>query len=233
MTEAPDLDQLLQVAFAREKAAARRLARRDGLSQLTALCQILMQSPTLTPTPAGLNELVADRLLAQAAQIQRRTERRQAAVERHASKKAQRLPDPAAWHGWFDGSALPNPGRLGIGAVLRAPDGSVRHISRAAGIGEGNAAEYFALIALLEAAVALQVARLVVHGDSQVVLQDLNGRAPVRTDALVDSRRRAMRLMRKIDSVELVWIPRSRNAAADALARAASIPTGGLKRGTD
>ena len=27
------------------------------------------------------------------------------------------------WQVWFDGSALPNPGKIGIGAVLIAPDG--------------------------------------------------------------------------------------------------------------
>ena len=31
----------------------------------------------------------------------------------------------AGWRAWFDGSALPNPGRMGLGFVLQGPDGSV------------------------------------------------------------------------------------------------------------
>ena len=31
---------------------------------------------------------------------------------------------PQAWRGWFDGSAHPNPGKLGIGALLLGPDGA-------------------------------------------------------------------------------------------------------------
>ena len=215
MTDTLSFEQLLHIAYEREKAVARRLSRRDGLTPLTALRQTLEQ----VAAPDALPQLVADRLHAKADQAQRRIDRLQAATDRHARKRARHAPDPAAWHGWFDGSALPNPGRLGIGAVLNAPDGAVRHISRAAGIGDGNAAEYRALIALLELAVALRVTRLIVHGDSQVVIQDVSGQMPVRTPALAPSRVRVMRLMRQIASVELVWIPRARNTDADALAR--------------
>lgn len=215
MTDTLRFEQLLHVAYEREKSAARRSSRRDGLTQLTALQNILQQ----VAAPERLPHLVAERLREKADHAQRRADRGQAAAERHVRKQARRISDPAAWHGWFDGSALPNPGRLGIGAVLNAPDGSVRHISRAAGMGDGNAAEYLALIALLELAVGLQVARLIVHGDSQVVIQDISGEMPVRTSALARSRTRAMQLMRQLASVELVWIPRARNQDADALAR--------------
>ena len=78
-----------------------------------------------------------------------------------------------AWLAWFDGSALPNPGRIGIGALLRGPQGQVVEISRRAGEGSSSEAEYLALIALLEAALLHQPAQLTVHGDSQVVIDDL------------------------------------------------------------
>ena len=215
MTDTPSFEQLLHIAYAREKSVARRLSRREGLAPLAALRQTLEQ----IAAPEALSQLVADRLQAKADHAQRRAERVQAAADRYLRKQARRIADPAAWHGWFDGSALPNPGPLGIGGVLRAPDGNVWHISRAAGTGDGNAAEYLALIALLELAVALQVAHLIVQGDSQVVIQDISGQVPVRTPALAPSRARAMQLMRQLGSVELVWIPRARNTDADALAR--------------
>lgn len=215
MTDTLSFEQLLHIAYERERSVARRLSRREGLTPPAALRRVLEQ----VAAPDALSQLVADRLQAKADQAQRRADRVQAAADRHARKQARYEPDPTAWHGWFDGSALPNPGRLGIGGVLRAPDGSIRHISRAAGIGDGNAAEYLALIALLELAVSLQVARLILHGDSQVVIQDTSGQMPVRSPALAQSRAHAMRLMRQLASVELVWIPRARNKAADALAR--------------
>lgn len=199
----------------RERAAARRLSRTGGVAPFDALQQVLTQAAA----PATLESLVAARLQIQAGHADRRRRRLQAASERHARKQAQRAPDPAAWHAWFDGSALPNPGRLGIGAVLRGPDGTVREISRAVGMGDCNAAEYLALIAVLEAALALRVAHLIVHGDSQVVIQDLAGRVPVRTHSMAVYRECASTLMRQLTTVELVWIPRARNGAADALAR--------------
>ena len=208
---------LLQIAFERERAAARRLTRTEHLPPLAALCRVL----EAIAAPASLNALISGRLQAQADLVHRRNERQLAAAGRHARKRAMRVPDPTAWHAWFDGSALPNPGHLGIGGVLIGPDGSVQHISQSAGTGDGNAAEYLALIAVLEAAVALQVQCMIVHGDSQVVLQDLDGRVPVRTGALRSYREHAMVLMQQIESVALVWIPRARNRAADALARSA------------
>ena len=205
------------MAFKRERVAARRLSRGSSLSPLAALREILERAGA----PAALDELIAERLTLQAEQTKRRDDRRQAAGARRARNQAERLPDPLAWHAWFDGSALPNPGRLGIGAILNGPDGSVRHISRAAGMGDSSAAEYRALIAVLEIAVALRVPRLIVHGDSQVVIQDLTGQVPVRTGMLASLRQHAELLVQQLASVELVWIPRARNAVADALARSA------------
>src|SRR5689334_15249432 len=79
----------------------------------------------------------------------------------------------SAWRAWFDGSAHPNPGRIGIGAVLAGPGGEHVEISRRAGHGNNGDAEYLALIALLEKAVELRVPELLVYGDSQVVVQDV------------------------------------------------------------
>ena len=40
---------------------------------------------------------------------------------------------PAHWEAWVDGTALPNPGRIGIGLLLVAPDGTQQALSRAPG----------------------------------------------------------------------------------------------------
>ena len=56
---------------------------------------------------------------------------------------------PLAWRGWFDGSAHPNPGKLGIGALLLGPNGERIEVSEAAGHGSSSDAEYAALTAVL------------------------------------------------------------------------------------
>lgn len=131
---------------------------------------------------------------------------------------------PPTWQAWVDGSALPNPGRIGIGAVLLSPEGVRSEISRLSGSGDNNCAEYLALIALLALAVGQGVQRLVVHCDSRVVLGDIDATAPVRTGELDIFRQQALHWMAQIPLLRLQWIPRARNAEADALARAALMP---------
>ena len=60
--------------------------------------------------------------------------------------------DQAAWVIHCDGSAVPNPGRMGLGAVLTGPDGVVRHqISEATTFtGCNNEAELRALMLALQ-----------------------------------------------------------------------------------
>ena len=105
--------------------------------------------------------------------------------------------------------------------MLQGPDGNTIMISRCAGIGDGNLAEYLALIAVLECALDAQVHHLVVHGDSRVVIDDVLGETPrpIRTAQLQQHRRTAQRLLAQFASVQLVWIPRVRNSIADGLAR--------------
>ena len=135
----------------------------------------------------------------------------------------------AAWLAWFDGSALPNPGRIGIGALLRGPQGQVVEISRRAGDGSSSEAEYLALIALLEAALPYQPPQLVVHGDSQVVIDDLKPPRRGKTIAkgLEALRARALDLIAQLGGAAVVtvrWVPRHRNPDADRLSQAAVRP---------
>ncbi len=141
-----------------------------------------------------------------------------------AQKKAEKLPDACAWLAWFDGSAHPNPGRIGIGGLLRSPEGHTFEISSAAGHGDSNQAEYLALIAVLEAAVRLQPQQLVVYGDSQVVINAVMSAGNAGTHALQHHCERAKRLLAQLKSVRLSWIPREKNAAADALSQQAIGP---------
>jgi ribonuclease HI len=131
------------------------------------------------------------------------------------------LPSPTAWHAWFDGSAHPNPGRIGIGVLLSGPGGERVEISRRAGHGSSGDAEYLALIAALEIAVEMGVPELLVYGDSQVVVQDVLLSPGSGARALEAHRARVGHLMAALALVHVRWVPRHRNGEADRLSQQA------------
>lgn len=128
---------------------------------------------------------------------------------------------PAAWRAWFDGSAHPNPGRIGIGVLLTGPAGERVEISRRAGHGNSGDAEYLALIAALEKAVELGIGELLLYGDSQVVVQDVLVSPAAGARALQEHQARAAQLMAALAQVHVRWVPRHRNGEADRLSQQA------------
>jgi ribonuclease HI len=126
------------------------------------------------------------------------------------------------WTIYCDGSAVPNPGRMGLGAVVTAPDGSRHPLSiTAEGRGCNNEAELRALTAAMQYARQRGAAALMIYCDNSVVVAQLAGTATepfLRLAPLFDEVRAELR---SFESTRLVWIPRHRNAEADALARAA------------
>ncbi len=128
---------------------------------------------------------------------------------------------PQHWRIHCDGTAWPNPGRIGIGVVLQAPDGVIEQISQAAGSGCNNEAEARALIAALQAARAKGAQQLRVYSDNSVLVEHVSGRAQTRIERLQRLFAEAQSLLASFAGVELSWIPRHRNSAADTLARAA------------
>lgn len=132
---------------------------------------------------------------------------------------------------WFDGAALPNPGKMGLGVVLYLPDGARHAVSVVAeGWGCNNEAELLALIAALELAQRLGVRRLQVYGDSDLAVRAAafepgNGRAVVIPATQVDRLRRLMDRLPDLtggfDFLQVIWRPRHRNGEADALSRLA------------
>jgi ribonuclease HI len=208
--------RLQEIAYKSERTASRRLAAAQGLS----IEQALRRTLELKAGAAGLAALVEARAALQHAQASRSAARE--ALREQARQRQARRHDglPTAWRAWFDGSARPNPGRCGIGARLEGPDGAVE-ISQAAGHGNSSEAEYRALIALLEAAVARGVASLTVYGDSQVVINDATGPDAFAAPALQPYRSTARALMARIDGLSLRWVPRHKNLQADALSQRA------------
>jgi ribonuclease HI len=210
MNDFPDLER---IAYKAELAASRRLARAEGLSTGEALRRTL----ELAAGAQGLAALVELRTGMLAAQAARDAARAFA----RAAANARRDDQPTAWRGWFDGSAKPNPGRCGIGVRLDGPGGIQVELARPAGHGNSSEAEYRALIALLEAAVAHGARDLTIHGDSRVVIDDVNGPDLYCAPALAACRARACALLADLPGVRLRWVPRHKNTAADALSQRA------------
>lgn len=212
-----DLSLLRAAAFKTELATSGRLMARAGLSELEALTRTLTHSAGL----AGLAHLLAEReaLRLHAAQQSARRAALASAGRTRGTRDAGA--GKTAWRAWFDGSARPNPGRCGIGAVLEGPGGVRVAISHDGGYGNSSEAEYLALIAVLDAAVAHGAHDVLVVGDSQVVIDDVNGPASASAPSLRDYRTRACALLARLPQAQVRWIPRHKNSAADALSQRA------------
>ena len=126
---------------------------------------------------------------------------------------------------YFDGGARGNPGPAAIGAVVwdDAIDPPARLASVSEYIGEAtnNVAEYRAVIAGLEAALATGARRVLVRGDSLLVIEQLRGKWKVKNAALRLLHDEARTLLAQFDEVELEHVVRAYNTDADALVNAA------------
>ena len=213
-----DLFRLQTAANRGELAACRKLVLREGLPFENALRQVLAASAGA----AGIDALLTKRAALRRAEAARVLERAAARRTERALREASKAGAPTAWTGWFDGSARPNPGRCGIGGLLRGPAGELIELSRAAGYGNSSEAEYLALIAVLEAALetgAGSAGELVIHGDSQVVIDDVKRPSESSAPVLRPYHARVNALLARLPAASLRWVPRHRNRDADRLSQ--------------
>lgn len=215
----PDHAALLAAAFKEERATSRKLAARTGMPEAEALRATL----SLRAGVAGLDQLLAVRAAERLRGEHGATARRALAAAAQ-SRRGGANADAPAWRAWFDGSARPNPGRCGIGAVLEGPGGVRIELSREAGHGNSSEAEYLALAAVLEAAVEHGVPALAIEGDSQVVIDDVHAPDSASAPALRAYRARVRALLERLPGSTLRWIPRHKNRQADALSQRAVPP---------
>ena len=117
-----------------------------------------------------------------------------------------------------DGGARGNPGPAAFGYVLETDDGTVLDArGEAIGVATNNVAEYRALIAGLEAALARGVTKLEVVSDSELVVKQMSGEYKVKNAALRDLMQRASQLARQLDEVAYTAVRREHNELADRL----------------
>ena len=131
-------------------------------------------------------------------------------------------PSDEPWLAWCDGTASPNPGRIGLGVVLVSPDGERQEMSLPSGhSGCNNEAELRAIGAALELARKHGARTLNLCSDSRFAIDCLTGIDSTEVARLADLLATIREALTGFDCVVLRWLPRHRNGEADRLARTA------------
>src|SRR6202048_2600364 len=130
----------------------------------------------------------------------------------------------------IDGAARGNPGPASYGVVLKRPDGTLlESVGKYIGRHTNNVAEYYALIAALDYAVAHGIKRLRVQSDSQLIVNQIKGLYKVKHPDLRPLHERAKKQAATLETFTIQYVPREQNRDADDLATAALDSTSGVK----
>ena len=117
-----------------------------------------------------------------------------------------------------DGGARGNPGPAAFGYVLETDDGTVLDArGQRIGVATNNVAEYRALVAGLEAALARGVTELEVVSDSELLVKQMRGEYKVKNAALRALHDQAASLARELGDVTYTAVRREHNELADRL----------------
>lgn len=109
-------------------------------------------------------------------------------------------------------------GRAAIGVLLRTRRlATVARISQAIDPATHNVAEYRALIEGLKLARDREIQHIRVYMDSELVVDQVNGRSAVRHANLSKPHEVASSLAAQFKSFRISWVPREMNAEADGL----------------
>jgi ribonuclease HI len=141
---------------------------------------------------------------------------------------------------WFDGACGPvNPGVTATsGAIVKGREGAVvLQEGRLVGKGDGmsnNVAEYASIIRAFEYLTSRPPGHVIVHGDSNLVINQLNCKWAARKGLYYSTYLEAWEFLCRLRSlgwqVDLLWIPRTQNEECDALTKGALAEAGVLKQ---
>lgn len=120
---------------------------------------------------------------------------------------------------YTDGTAEPNPGPASIGAIIKDERGKLlASISQGIGRATNNQAEYSAVIAALEKAIALGAKQVELRSDSELVVRQIKGWYRVKNAALKPLYQRVQQLLSQFEGATITNVPRRENKVADNLA---------------
>ena len=122
---------------------------------------------------------------------------------------------------FFDGSKMLNGSSAGV--VLVSPRGDkLSYVLQIHFDSSNNEAEYEALLYGLQMAISLGVRRLMVYGDSDLVVNQVMKEWDVRSPAMTGYCNAVRKLEKKFEGLELHHTPRIKNQAVDDLAKIGS-----------
>jgi len=124
----------------------------------------------------------------------------------------------AAHIAYIDGASRGNPGPAAYAVVLQGPGGqTLAEIGKYFGRATNNVAEYYGLIAALDAAQSRGIQRLLIRSDSELLVRQMQGRYKVKSADLKPLYERALKLSRGFAHFAIEHVPREQNSEADAL----------------
>ena len=128
------------------------------------------------------------------------------------------------YEGFFDGSAIPNPGTMRIGCYLKDPDGNtIFEYKQTLGFGTNNEAEYTALLVLSTELQKLTLTKglkkVRIFGDSQLVVNQINGVYKINKKALQYLHDMILSNLKQIEDWSISHVYREKNKQADGLTR--------------
>ena len=114
---------------------------------------------------------------------------------------------------YFDGSCNLEENKIGIGVVILRKGRVLKKISKEAGSGTNNVAEYAALIVGLKEAKKLGAKEVEIVGDSQLVVNQIKGEYKVKAPHLKPLYSKLISLLKDFKKVKIRWVPRKKNIA--------------------
>ena len=131
------------------------------------------------------------------------------------------MEDNKKWVVHLDGSSIQHVG--GIGVVLQSPEGDkLKHKIRLQYQTTNNEVEYKALLKGLELAKSVEAKSILVLGDSQLVMGQVNGTYEAKEGRMKRHLEKVLRLVKKFKEANFVQVPREENMEADTLVKEAS-----------
>lgn len=121
---------------------------------------------------------------------------------------------------YTDGACYSNPGPMGIGAIAYKNGHKVWELSEYIGEGTNNIAEYTALLRALEFASSTLEKTIHIRSDSELLVNQMNGKYRVRDTKLKTLYGKVVRLCEGLH-VTFEHVPREKNALADELSKRA------------
>ena len=131
------------------------------------------------------------------------------------------MEDNKKWVIYVDGSSTQHAG--GIGVVLQSPKGDkLKYKLRLQYQPTNNKVEYEALLKRLELAKFVEARSILILGDSQLVMGQVNGTYEAKEGQMKKYLEKVLLLVKKFKEANFVQIPKEENVEADVLAKEAS-----------